>query len=84
MTSASHSGVPKEKYSSAFPDWWKKFAANYIAILKKVSQTIVEGLSKEIPTYFIRYEDLVLDPEPVLTELFQFILEAQTLEGTVV
>ena len=84
MTSASHSVVPKEKYSCAFPDWWKEFTADYIAILKKVSQTIVEGLSKEIPTYFIRYEDLVLDPEPVLTELFQFILEAQTLEGTVV
>ena len=38
----------------------------------------------DIPVYFIRYEDLVLDPEPVLTELFRFLLSMESLEGTVI
>ena len=44
---------------------------------------IVNKVSKEIPTYFIRYEDLVLDPEPALTELFCFLFDVKTLHGTV-
>ena len=34
--------------------------------------------------YYIRYEDLVTDPEPVLTELFKYLLEVPSIEGTVV
>ena len=37
-----------------------------------------------MPTYFVRYEDLVLNPLPVLTELFCFLLEVPSIEGTVV
>ena len=32
----------------------------------------------------MRYEDLVLDPEKVLRDLFCFLLEKQSIEGTVV
>ena len=37
-----------------------------------------------VPTYYVRYEDLVLNPEPVLRELFCFLLEVPSIEGTVV
>ena len=37
-----------------------------------------------IPTYYVRYEDLCVNPEPVLTEVFCFLLEVPTIEGTVV
>lgn len=45
---------------------------------------IVDTLSEKIPTYIFRYEDLVLDPEPVLLECFRFLLDVHSLEGTVV
>ena len=32
----------------------------------------------------MRYEDLVLDPEKVLSDLFCFLLEVKSIEGTVV
>ena len=36
------------------------------------------------PTYYVRYEDMCLNPEPVLRELFRFLLEVPSIEGTVV
>ena len=41
-------------------------------------------VANAIPTYFVRYEDLVLNAEPVLTELFCFLLDVHSIEGTVV
>ena len=32
----------------------------------------------------MRYEDLRLNPEPVLMEVFRFLLDVESLEGTVV
>ena len=37
-----------------------------------------------IPTYFIRYEDMVLNPEPVLLELFAFLFAVDSIEGTLI
>lgn len=45
---------------------------------------MVNKLAKEIPTYIFRYEDLVINPEPVLHECFRFLLNVPSLEGTVV
>jgi hypothetical protein len=42
-----------------------------------------KGSAASIPTYFIRYEDLILDPERVITELTCFFLDVPTIEGTV-
>jgi hypothetical protein len=41
-------------------------------------------LSAEIPVHIVRYEDLRLDPEPVLKKLLEFILEVDDISGTVV
>ena len=41
-------------------------------------------LEPALPTYYVRYEDLVLNPQPVLMELFRFLLEVPSIEGTVV
>lgn len=40
-------------------------------------------ISQEIPTFCIRYEDLVSDPVPTLLELFEFLFEVPSLKGTV-
>ena len=42
----------------------------------------MEEIMPKIPTYFLRYEDLKLRPEPVLLDLFRFLLDAESLEGT--
>ena len=37
-----------------------------------------------IPTFYLRYEDLVIDPLPALTDLFCFLLEVSSIKGTVI
>lgn len=39
--------------------------------------------SSRTPTYFVRYEDLRLNPLPVLKEMFAFMLEVDSIDGTV-
>ena len=41
-------------------------------------------MARQIPTYFMRYEDLKMNPRPVLEELFCFLLDVADIEGTVV
>ena len=47
-------------------------------------QRMINTISKEIPTYFCRYEDLRTDPVPVLNEVFRFLLDVTSIDGTVV
>ena len=45
---------------------------------------MVNTLTKEIPTYIFRYEDLISDPEPMMLECFRFLLDVHSIEGTIV
>jgi len=40
--------------------------------------------AEKVPTFFLRYEDLILDLEKTLTEMMMFLLDVPSLEGTVV
>ena len=37
-----------------------------------------------MPTFFVRYEDLKLNPTPVLEHLFCFLLDVPSIQGTLV
>ena len=47
-------------------------------------EIVLKSIAQSIPTYFMRYEDLKLNPQPVLEELFCFLLDVQSIQGTVV
>lgn len=51
--------------------------------LEEDLQAKLEQLETRIPVYYLRYEDLVLNPEPVLRELFCFMFGVASIEGTV-
>ena len=40
--------------------------------------------SKVTPTFFLNYEQLILEPEPTIMKLFCFLLGVKSLEGTLV
>ena len=44
----------------------------------------MDRLSKALPTYFLRYEDLLTKNKELLTELFCFLLNVKSIEGTVI
>jgi len=51
--------------------------------LKLNHEQVMSDIASQIPTFYMRYEDLKLNAEPVLTDLFKFLLDMDSLEGTV-
>ena len=45
---------------------------------------VLDSIAEAIPTFFMRYEDLKLNPVPVLTDLFCFLLDVPSISGTIV
>ena len=39
--------------------------------------------TKEIPIFFFRFEDLLVNPEIVLKDMFRFILAKKDIDGTI-
>ena len=52
--------------------------------MKTNHEGVYEDLACVLPTYFMRYEDLKINPVPVLKELFCFLLDVTAIDGTVV
>ena len=71
----SHSLVTNEKLHEKFPEWWAEWSKTNAKYMVYGHNAVVNEISKEIPTYIIRYEDLVMNPEPVLIDLFCFLLD---------
>lgn len=79
----SHSHTSTELPNDVDPEWWNNFVTKMADNLNK--QTLeMKAVEDAVPTYYIRYEDLVLNPQPVLMELFSFLLEVPSIAGTVV
>lgn len=80
----SHSLTPEFDYMKDNPNWWdwwvRTNAENHALYMQTLHQHHV--IEKRNPIYFIRYEDLILNKEAELIELFKFILELNSLEGT--
>ena len=47
-------------------------------------EIVLNSIAKSIPTYFMRYEDLKINPKPVLEDLFCFLLDVPSIKGTAV
>ena len=45
-------------------------------------QIINDAKTCGVPMLFVRFEDLVLDPEPELRNIMKFLLDLPDLEGT--
>jgi hypothetical protein len=81
----SHSLSPKEEYHSVFPSFWDRIIKQLTSVMKQFFEKNHRNAAQCVPTYFVRYEDLILDPVSVLIELFQFLFEvpASEIAGTV-
>ena len=45
---------------------------------------IMKNVVNHIPTYFVRYEDLLQNPTPILMDVFKIVLGVNSLEGTII
>ena len=80
----AHTKVPKVPLNELDSDWWRRFIKATSTAQNESIRSMRSQVQPVIPIYFVRYEDLVLNPEPVLRELFAFLLAVETIEGTVI
>ncbi len=59
---------------------WDEFIRQEIEVWQKFHEHYLKA-PQQVPTYIVRYEDLILDPETVLEKLFCFLLNQSSLEG---
>lgn len=64
-------------------EWHTTFIPTMIRRIKEYHIN-VKKMAERIPTFYLTYEQLILEPEQTLTNLFQFILGVDSLEGTVI
>lgn len=70
-------------YETLYPnyfDWWVKYCCTNIN--KWALQMMQDAKSRSAPILFIRFEDLVADPEPELRTMMSFLLGKRDLTGT--
>lgn len=79
----SHSLVPRERYDIDFPDYWEWIINIEMQAIEEFFALSMANLCNKVPTYIIRYEDVVADPLPVLRDLFSFILDTPDITGTI-
>jgi hypothetical protein len=84
INTTSHSMQLKgQTYHETFPEYWDWIMKREVNFIKNFFKSNRETSCKAVPTYYVRYEDLLIDPKKVVTELFCFLFEVPSLEGTV-
>ena len=83
MNLASHSLQSEVPINEVDPVWWNKMLGMMIPGINENVQRMRAEVEPTVPTYYVRYEDLILDPRPVLLELFCFMLDVPSISGTV-
>ena len=64
-------------------DWWDKWVNAQTENLANSHAYVIDKVTKKIPSLFIRFEDLVRNPEQALTDVFKFVLDRDSISGTV-
>jgi hypothetical protein len=83
MLTHSHSLKIKTKVHEVYPDNWNIFVGQS-AINQRDHFTVLNEIVKSrIPVYYVKYEDLLLQAPEVMTELMCYLLNVESIEGTV-
>ena len=77
---ATKSPFDYEKDYPQFFDWWIKDCNTHIN--SWMMQMMKDSRHRDVPMLFIRFEDLVMNPEPELYNLMRFLLGIRDLTGT--
>ena len=81
-TAKTHSSQVSEdlKNNPGFKKWFDLALPR----IKVMQRNIMDNKDQGMPTLFLTYEMLILEPEQTLTDIFRFFLGVPSLEGTVV
>lgn len=80
-TAFVQSGQFNEPFSN-FADDWDRFLRSSAHDIANFHKYVIDNISNKVPTYWIRYEDLRLNPYETLQKVFCFLLDVESIEGT--
>lgn len=80
---ATHSVKIPFDVSAVYPNYWKWWVKDCMGHMKNFYQVYMDDAKyRKVPLIFVRFEDLVMDPEPELTRIMQFMLGVDDISGT--
>ena len=79
-----HSLQIANEVQDEFPEFWQNFVKTKVGIVKEFFEYVHTVMKAKVPVHFVRYEDLVNEPNKILGDLFAFLLDVDSIEGTVV
>ena len=58
-----------------YPNYWDKWIKHRVDVYGRWFDTYLQDAKKrEVPILFVRFEDLIMDPEPELRNIMRFFL----------
>jgi hypothetical protein len=62
-------------YEKEYPNWWDWWVKLCTKDIKNwFRQVMKDAALRKVPILWVRYEDLIIDPEPQLCNIMQFML----------
>lgn len=63
LATGSHNRKVPFDFSKEFPNWWQQWVVKLVGEMKKWYGTVIYHAKKrDVPTIFVRYEDLIINP----------------------
>ena len=82
MQTGSHSVMPQKPFTELSDDFWKKWVSFVTEMLKQNHERVTR-ISNKVPTFYVRFEDIRTNPVPILGDVFKFLFDVPSIEGTV-
>jgi hypothetical protein len=64
-----------------FPEAWNKYILECAQDIAGFYKYVIDHIVPSVPTLFIRFEDLRLQPQETLEKVFSFFLDLPSVEG---
>lgn len=66
-----------------YPNYWKWWVQHNISMMRDFYQRYIDDSSRQkVPILYVRFEDLVTNPEPELMKIMRFLLNEKDLTGS--
>ena len=65
----------------AHPELWNEAVLKCVDNFKVYHQMMLDSVAKQVPVFFLRYEDLMSNSKQTLEQIFCFLLEVESVEG---
>lgn len=70
------------KYDELYPNWWDWWVHDIVGYIHDwMKQMMDDAKYRKVPTLFVRFEDLINNPEPEIKSMMRFLLNESDLTG---